>query len=51
MNLKYNPKLSYSKFMDPKRNELVFVRGISEPKIDPIVDNAKLGETATKINP
>ena len=44
MNLKYNPKLSYSKFMDLKRNDLawiskIFVRGIFEPKIDPVVDN------------
>ena len=55
MNLKYNPKLSYSKFMDLKRNDLgriskIFVRGIFEPKIDPVVDNAKLGETADPHN-
>ena len=55
MNLKYNPKLSYSKFMDLKRNDLgriskIFVRGIFEPKIDPVVKNAKLGETTDHHN-
>ena len=55
MNLKYNPKLSYSKFMDVKRNDLgriskIFVTGIFEPKIDPVVENEKLGETADPHN-
>ena len=40
MNLKYNPKLSYSKFMDLKRNDLAWISkipillgGFSNPKL------------------